>query len=88
MSRQGANERFGYQKVIQQNNQGRWTNVMNQVGHLTNLIVSYEQVQSNPGSLTPALDDKTISIIYYHQLAEISNSLLAGSYAAWILIPS
>lgn len=34
---------FCYQRMMQRNEEGRYTNVMGQVGNMKNLIISYEE---------------------------------------------
>jgi len=36
---------FTYQQVLSVNSEGKYVNVMNQVGHLINLIVSDEEIK-------------------------------------------
>lgn len=60
--------------------EGLYTNVISQVVHLTNLIVSYDEIKASSAMLTSAIDSDTIHGISYNRLADISRSLLDGSY--------
>ncbi|GLJ56458.1 hypothetical protein SUGI_1225060 [Cryptomeria japonica] len=53
---------------------------MPQVADPINLIVSYEELKSLPGLLTPAFDNQTISNLSHQRLAEIFQSLFFGSF--------
>nr|KUM49701.1 atpA intron1 ORF [Picea glauca] len=69
-----------YSKYMQKGSDGRWTNVIQTVSHLKNLVIAYEEIHALPGLLTPAIDHETISGISQQRLIEISQSLQDGSF--------
>lgn len=59
------------QGVMRVNSKVRYANVISKVGHLTNLTISYAEIQSSTGLLTPAIVPETLYDISYPLFKDI-----------------
>lgn len=80
---QPLKELIEYEFEKEYNKEGKVINAFEQIIELDNLILSYESIKSNPGNLTPGIDDKTLDRIEMNDLTSTQQRVIW-----WEILPS